>query len=441
MARLVKDNLPERFTSVPARHVAAAVVGNALEFYDFLTYAYFAVYIGRVFFPSSSPSASLLASLATFGAGFVTRPIGGIVIGRMGDRLGRRPAMLLSFSLMGIAIVGLALTPPYSKIRIAAPILVILFRLLQGFALGGEVGPTTAFMLEAASPGRRGFYAAFQPWTQGLSILISGLVGFGIASILNERQLQAFGWRIAFLLGAVIVPFGMMIRRSLPETLYGHEAARSERVAWRPYVPVAVLGFFLLASGTTGSYVRTYMTTYAILTLNMSAKLGFAATIMVGAGEVLACLPVGMLSDRIGRKPVMLMAGTLLSLSILPGFRIMENYRSASTLLACVATLSILGAAWTTPLITWLAESLPAQIRASGLAFVYAAAISVFGGTTQYVVTWMIKLTGSPLAPGYYWTAAAVIGLTAAVLAHESSPRRIAECATPAAELPDETAH
>jgi MHS family citrate/tricarballylate:H+ symporter-like MFS transporter len=166
----------EARATIPARQVAAVVIGNALEFYDFLTYAFFAVYIGRAFFPSDVPTASLLASLATFGAGFVTRPVGSLVIGRMGDRAGRRPAMVLSFSLMGLAIVGLALTPPQASIGVAAPILVIFFRMLQGFALGGEVGPTTAFLLEAAPPERRGFYAAFQSWTQDLSVLCAGLV-------------------------------------------------------------------------------------------------------------------------------------------------------------------------------------------------------------------------------------------------------------------------
>src|SRR6476660_7425925 len=213
-------NAPPIRSSIPARYVAAVVAGNALEFYDFLTYAFFAVYIGRAFFPSSTPAGSLLASLATFGVGFVTRPIGSIVIGRMGDRVGRKPAMVLTFALMGVAITGLALTPPHSMIGVAAPILVIFFRMLQGFALGGEVGPTTAFLMEAAPPERRGFYTAFQSWTQHLAVLISGLVGYALANILNERQLQDYGWRIAFLIGSVIVPFGLMVRRNLPETLH-----------------------------------------------------------------------------------------------------------------------------------------------------------------------------------------------------------------------------
>src|SRR5271170_642639 len=241
--------------SDPARHIVAVVVGNALEFYDFVTYAFFAVYIGRAFFPSTDPTASLLASLGTFGVGFVTRPIGGLVIGRMGDRLGRKPAMILSFSLMGVAITGLALTPPHSMIGVAAPVLVILFRMLQGFALGGEVGPTTAFLLEAAPPERRGFYTAFQYWTQNVSILFSGLVGLALANALSEQQLQDFGWRIAFLLGAAIVPVGLLMRRNLPETFHASGGAEGERIPLRPYLPLAVLGVMLLASATIGSYV------------------------------------------------------------------------------------------------------------------------------------------------------------------------------------------
>jgi MFS transporter, MHS family, citrate/tricarballylate:H+ symporter len=433
------NELPERSVGIPARHVAAVVVGNALEFYDFLTYAYFAVYIGRAFFPSSSPSSSLLASLATFGVGFVTRPIGGVVIGWIGDRVGRKPAMLLSFSLMGVAIVGLALTPPRSMIGIAAPLLVILFRMVQGFALGGEVGPATAFMLEAAPPQRRGFYTAFQPWTQSVSILISGLIGFGLSNILDDRQLQAFGWRIAFLIGAAIIPFGLMVRRSLPETFDRREATEPERIPLRPYLSVAVLGLLILASATIGSYVRTYMTTYAIAILHMPARVAFAATIIVGLGGIVVILPSGMLSDRIGRKPVIIIFATLCSFSILPAFQIIERHRTPSALLGCVAVLSILGESWGSPLITWLAESLPAPIRASGLSIVYAVAIAAFGGTTQYTITWIIKVTSNPLAPAYYWTAAAVVGLAAAVLTRESSVCPFAKREAATAELVDDS--
>jgi MFS transporter, MHS family, citrate/tricarballylate:H+ symporter len=421
--------------SVPARHIAAVVVGNALEFYDFLTYAYFAVYIGRAFFPSSDPTASLLASLGTFGVGFVTRPIGSLVIGRMGDRLGRKPAMVLSFSLMGVAITGLALTPSYSTIGFAAPVLVILFRMLQGFALGGEVGPTTAFLLEAAPPERRGFYTAFQYWTQNVSILFSGLVGLALANALSEQQLQDFGWRIAFLLGAAIVPVGLLMRRNLPETFHAADATTGERVPLRPYLPLAVLGLILFASATIGSYVRTYLTTYAIATLHMRANVAFAATVVVGLCGVAVSLGSGALSDRIGRKPVMLAPLVLLLVLILPAFYVISRYRTTATLLGATAVLTILAELSACPMVTWLTESLPATIRSGGVAVIYAFSIAAFGGTTQYAVTWLIRKTGNPLAPAWYWTVATVVGVVAICFTRESAPLKVARSGAVSAQL------
>jgi MFS transporter, MHS family, citrate/tricarballylate:H+ symporter len=419
--------MAEAHASVPARHVVAVVVGNALEFYDFLTYAFFAVYIGRAFFPSASPAASLLASLGTFGVGFVTRPIGGFVIGRMGDRLGRKPAMIFSFSLMGIAIAGLALTPPHSMIGVAAPVLVVFFRMLQGFALGGEVGPTTAFLLEAAPPERRGFYTAFQYWTQDLSVLISGLVGFGLANALSEQQLQDFGWRIAFLVGAAIVPFGLMLRRSLPETFHARDGGKRERISLRPYLWVVVLGLLLLANGTIATYTTDYMTTYAIATLHMHTNVAFAATVVVGLSGVVFDLMSGALSDRIGRKPTMLLFGVPLLVSILPSFYLISHYRTTATLLGATAVMSSLVAMSTCPVIIWLTEGFPAAIRSSSVAVVYAISIATFGGSTQYAITWLIRATGNPLAPAWYWTAAAIVGVIAMTATHESAPRKLAK--------------
>ncbi len=417
----MSDSPPAR-QSIPARHIAAVVAGNALEFYDFLTYAFFAVYIGRAFFPSSNPSASLLASLATFGVGFVTRPIGSFVIGRMGDRSGRKPAMILTFALMGIAILGLALTPSYSKIGVVAPILVIAFRMLQGFALGGEVGPTTAFLLEAAPPERRGFYTAFQSWTQHLAVLISGLVGYGLSSLLTEQQLQEFGWRLAFLIGALIIPFGLIVRRGLPETFHGVERGAGESVPLHPYISVAIIGVMMLGSGTIGTYVSNYMTTYAIATLHMPARIAFAPTIVFGLTGVAFDLVSGGLSDRLGRKPVMLIPGALLLACILPAFRLITHYHTAATLVGATAVLFILLDFSVIPMVIWLTESLPASIRSGGVAVIYAVAIATFGGTTQYIVTWLIARTGNPLAPAWYWTAAAGVGLVGILAARESAP-------------------
>jgi MFS family permease len=410
---------------VPARYVAAVVVGNALEFYDFLTYAFFAVYIGRAFFPATDPATSLLASLGTFGAGFVTRPIGGFVIGVMGDRFGRKPAMILSFSLMGIAITGLALTPSYATIGVIAPALVLVFRMLQGFALGGEVGPTTAFLLESAPPERRGFYTSFQAWTQNWAVLLSGLVGLILANTLSEQQLERFGWRIAFLLGAIIVPFGLMMRRSLPETFHATSAAHRKPTLLRPYAKVAALGVVLLASATIGAYIADYLTTYAIATLHMPANIAFVATVVVGLGGVVFDLVSGALSDRIGRKPMMIIPAVLLLLSIIPAFYLISRYRTPSALLVVAGVLSSLAELSTCPMVVWLTESFPAAIRSGSVAIIYAVSIATFGGTTQYTVTWLIRATGNPLAPAWYWSVAVVIGLIAMFATHESAPRKV----------------
>ena len=420
------DALGSRKT-VPALHVAAVVVGNALEFYDFLTFSFFAVYIGRAFFPSNDPSASLLASLATFGAGFVTRPIGALVIGRMGDRLGRKPAMIVSFWMMGIEIIGLALTPSRATIGIAAPVLVVFFRMLQGFALGGEVGPTTAFLLELAPPERRGFFTAFQFWTQDLAILIAGLVGFSLANVLPEQQLQDFGWRIAFLVGAAIVPLGLVMRRSLPETFHTPPGGKSEHVPLRPYLPLALFGLMMLACSTIGAYIGDYMTTYAIATLHMTANIAFAATVVVGLSGVVFDLFTWAMSDRIGRKPMMIIPGVLLLALILPGFYLISHHPTMIVFLATIAVQASLAAMSAGPAVVWLTESLPASIRSGSVAVIYAVSIATFGGSTQFAVTWLIKTTGNPMAPAWYWMAAMCVGLVAMCSVHESAPRRVAE--------------
>lgn len=424
------NSMPETRGGIPARHIAAVVAGNALEFYDFLTYAFFAVYIGRAIFPSSDPTASLLASLGTFGVGFIMRPIGGMVIGRMGDRAGRKPAMVFSFTLMGVSIVGLALTPPHSMIGFAAPMLAIFFRMLQGFALGGEVGPTTAFLLEAAPPENRGFYTAFQLWSQHLSVLLAGLVGFGLANLLDARQLQDFGWRVAFLVGAAIVPFGLVMRRSLPETFHAPEGGARNRTPLRPHLATAALGLVLLGSTTVGNYIANYMTTYALATLHMPANSAFLATIVVGMSGVAFDLVSGAISDRIGRKPMMLIPGALLLAAIFPAFSLLSRYRTTSALLGASGVLMSLAVLSSGPTLIWLTESLPAEIRSGGVATVYAFAIATFGGTTQYAVTWLIKLSGNPLVPAWYWIAAAAAGLAAMSIARESAPRKISKTET-----------
>lgn len=411
---------------MPARDVVAVVIGNGLEFYNFIAYAFFALQISHTFFPASTPATSLLLALATFGAGFLMRPLGAAVLGRLADRAGRRPAMLVSFTLMGIGMVGLALTPSYRSIGIAAPLLVIGWRLLQGFSVGGEVGPSLAYLVEAAPPGRRGLYSSFQPMTADAAACCAGLVGVALSSLLTPQSLDAFGWRIAFLLGAAIVPVGLSLRQALPETLADADPPSTAAAPASGYGRVAVLGFGMLASGTVIGYVQDYFTTYAADTLGMSPQLAFAAT-MVSAFSMMCCDPLGgWLSDRLGRRPVMIVSTALLAGCTYPVFAAIVHFHSAAVLYGGCVLLGIFTGLNQGPVVAALAESLPRRVRAGTLSLVYALAIAVFGGTTQFAVKWLLRESGNALAPGWYMLAAALVGLAAMSLLRESAPVRVA---------------
>lgn len=411
------------------RQVAAVVTGNGLEFYDFLTFSFFAVQIGQTFFPSKDPVVSLLSSLATFGAGFLTRPVGAFFIGRFADRAGRRPAMMLSFGLMGVAITGIALTPSYHQIGFAAPVLAVFFRLLQGFALGGEVGPSTAYLLEAAPPHRRGFYASLQYMGQDTAVLCAGLMGVLLSSVLSADGLRDYGWRIALLVGTVIVPFALILRRGLAETLEpaapaatGADQAKTP-IPWR----VVILGFAMLAAGTTANYVLDYMTTYASTTLHMATKLAFGATVAVGLAGLTCDMLGGVLSDRFGRRPVMLSFWIALLAAVGPCFWLIAHFRNLPALMAATAILSGLLNLSTSAMLTSVTESLPMQVRSGTLAIVYALAISVFGGSAQFNVAALTHLLHSELAPAFYMGGGVLIGLAAMLMMRESAPVRVGE--------------
>jgi MFS family permease len=408
---------------LPARHVFAVALGNAVEFYDFVTYAFFAAQIGRAFFPSDTPGTSLLASLATFGAGFLTRPLGAFVLGRLGDRLGRKPAMLASFALIGVGVIGLPLVPPYSSIGILAPLLAIGFRLLQGFALGGEVGPSTAFMMEAAPLLRRGLYISMQAMSADVAVMVAGLVGVGLASVLDPAALDSWGWRVALLAGGVIVPIGLLLRRQLGETLQPTQAA-GDQPAIPNYRRVAAAGLALLAAATTTSYLLNYMTTYSSSTLGISPKIAFGATAIVGLCGVI-CDPLGgWLSDRYGRKPIMIFPWLCLAVAVFPCFTWLEHERTGLALYIACGVLASASTLSTSASLVAVTESLPHRVRSGGLAIIYALAISIFGGSTQFTVAWLTRLSGNPLTPAWYMIGGVMVGLIALRVMPETAPIR-----------------
>ena len=412
--------------------VLGATIGNMLEFYDFVTYSFFATQIGHAFFPTKSEFASLLLSLATFGAGFVTRPIGAIVIGSYSDRVGRRPAMTLSFAMMGIAILVLAVTPSYDSIGVAAPIVVILARLTQGFSLGGEVGPTTAYLMEAAPVERRGLVVSLQPVSQQIAATAGALVGEILSLTMTTDALDTYGWRIAFLLGAGTLPFGLWLRRRLPETLHRAETPaiaveNKETVkTLRGNTRLLGLGLVILASGTIITYVAQYMTTYAQHTLHVDAPLAFATTVVVNGVGVAAALLGGWLADRAGRWPIMVWPQIAALLLTYPVFLWVVDSRNSFALLGGLGLLALIGSIPYSAFYVALAEGLPKNIRGGAFATIYAVAIAIFGGTAQLIVAWLTEVTGNALAPAWYLLLATAAGLCAMIFMPETAPSKAA---------------
>src|SRR5690348_1770769 len=398
--------------------IAAVASGNALEFYDFVTYSFFAVQIGRSLFPGDA-SQSLIPSLATFGVGFVSRPLGGLIIGRMADRRGRKPAMILSFTLVGIGIVGLALTPSYATIGAAASGLAVLFRLIQGFALGGEVGPNAAFLMEAAPANKRGFYLSIHLATADAAVLVAGFVGLALSSLLSGPLLDAWGWRIAFLIGASIVPFGLALRRTLEETLPPEAKQPPPPGSLRPLLLTAGAGMMILGAGTISNYTLGYLTTYAQDTLHMAVRSAFGATVVLGLVGALSDLGTGWLVDRFGPKRVLAGPWILLILLAVPTFYFLDATRTATALYGATALLTLLHIFGSSAAILLFILALPARVRAGSLSLVYALAIAIFGGTTQVMEKLLIRWTGSPVAPGWYMVVAVAAGLAGALLIRE----------------------
>jgi MFS family permease len=410
--------------------VAGAVAGNALEFYDFVIYAFFAVYIGKAFFPAGGEFGSLLASMATFGVGFLMRPLGAVIIGRFADRAGRKPAMILTVVLITIGTLGLAATPAYSMIGAAAPVIVVICRLIQGFALGGEVGPSTALLVEAAPPGRRGLYASWQLASQGMAVTVGGVIGVAVSLLLTASQLASWGWRIPFLFSVLLVPVATYIRRHIPETLEEAPKAgarRSTEDSLSGNLRYVVLGTLVLLAGAVSSQVGNYMTTFAIQVLKLSPTLAQASVLMGGALTFVFGLAGGVVCDAWGRKVAMIVPRVALAVLIVPMFWWLSTAPGAASLLAATAVLAALTAASAAAGLVAIPELMPARFRSTGIAITYGVGTAIFGGTTQFFVTWIISVTHSALAPAYYVVATSVISLIATALLPETRNRHIGD--------------
>jgi len=400
-----------------AKGVFAAVLGNGFEFFDFTVYATYLGMIGQAFFPSDNVFVSDLASAATFGVGFIARPLGGALIGAYGDRAGRKPAMTLSIGLMAIGSALIAVTPGYAAIGVWAPILLIVARLFQGFAVGGEVGPATMFLLEAAPPNQRMFFASWQLASQNLGALVSGLLGVLLALALSKSSLNDWGWRVPFALGVLIAPVGIYIRSQLVETLdaslrgISRDTGAIISTVIRSNWLGLLVGLALISGGTITQYFLIYMTLYAIRTLQLPDSTAMLATATLGITGGLGALAGGLLADRWGLRATVIAPRILLMIVLFPVMKFLIANPSGTTLVLAITILSLLQAASValvvalTPLIF-----LPA-VRATGLSITYSVGVAMFGGTAIPIFTWLVGVTGDPLASTYYVMAANVVML------------------------------
>ena len=406
--------------------IAAAVIGNALEWYDFIVCGFFTVVIARLFFPSDSQYASLLLTTGTFGVGFFMRPVGGILLGVYADRRGRKAALLMVIALMTVAIAMIAFAPTYAAIGVGAPLIMVLARLLQGFSAGGEFASATAFLTESAPAGRRGLYGSWQMVGQGLAVLLGAILGTVLTRSLTPEMLDSWGWRIPFLFGLIIGPVGLYIRRNLDETSAFLQSSRSaagqqgsgSMLMSHVKEMLACLG--MVVSGTISFYViLIYIPTFARTQLHIPLDQAFLAQSIGLAVEVVLIPICGLLSDFVGRKPVMIVALVLDLLVTYPLFSWVSASPSFGALLTMQIILCGLFGVFNGPISTALAEQFPTRVRSTALAIAYNIAVMLFGGFAQFFVTWLIQATGTPIAPAYYLMFGAAVGLLAAFFLKE----------------------
>jgi MHS family proline/betaine transporter-like MFS transporter len=399
--------------------VSAAVIGNVLEWYDFAVYGYMAGLIGQNFFPAKDEVTQLLAAFAVFGVGFLARPLGGIVIGRIGDVKGRKTALLITIFLMAAGTVLIGILPTYATIGILGPALVVFARLLQGFSAGGEWGGSTAFIVEWAGEGKRGFYGSFQQCSVSAGLLLGSGVAALVTTFVPSEAMQSWGWRIPFLLGGLLGPVGMYMRRNIDET------PAFTRAQQQPAKPAAgeVAPFWLAARAfgftvlwTVSFYIfLSYMPTFTRTYLKLSSA-GALWSNTVGLLVLMVAIPpMGLLSDRIGRKPLLLTCCAAFILLPYPVYTALLAGASFGAILLVQVVTGLVISLFSGPGPAAISEIFPTKTRSTWMSTGYALSVAIFGGFAPYIATWLIKATGSPIAPFYYVIASGVV--TFAVIA------------------------
>jgi MHS family citrate/tricarballylate:H+ symporter-like MFS transporter len=415
--------------ALPAQQVASRFStvlrvssGNFLEMFDFFLYGFYATNIANTFFPSTSDSASLMMTFVTFGAGFLMRPLGAILLGGFIDRIGRRKGLIVTLAIMSCGTILIAFVPGYATIGIAAPILVLVGRLLQGFSAGVELGGVSVYLSEMATPGRKGFFVSWQSASQQAAIMFAALLGFLLNREMGAATVTEWAWRIPFFVGCAIIPAVFVIRRSLQETEEFmarkhrpefHEIMKSMASNWR----LVLLGMMMVVMTTVSFYLITvYAPTFGKNVLKLSTTDSLLVTFCIGLSNFIWLPVMGALSDRIGRWPLLVVFTALPILTAHPVLAWLVHDTTFAHMLEAELWLSFMYASYNGAAVVALTEIMPVDVRTVGFSLAYSLATAIFGGFTPVVCTWLIASTGDKAAPGYWMATAAACGLVATLL-------------------------
>jgi len=423
-------NGDSRFEKV--KTVLRVTSGNFLEMFDFFLFGIYASHIAKAFFPSENEFASLMSVFLTFAAGFFMRPIGAIVLGAYIDRIGRRKGLLLTLVVMAMGTVLIAAVPGYATIGIAAPLLVLLGRLLQGFSAGVELGGVSVYLSEMATPGHKGFYVSWQSASQQAAIIVAALIGFSLNKLLEPAQVSEWGWRIPFWIGCMIVPFIFFIRRSLQETeefsrRTHHPSLHEIAVTLVANMSVVLGGMALVVMTTVSFYLITvYTPSFGKNVLKLTEADSLLVTIAVGLSNFCWLPLFGALSDKIGRKPILIFFTLLALVSVYPALSWLVQGPTFAKMLAVELWLSFIYAGYNGAMVVALTELVPVAVRTAGFSLAYSLATAL-GGSSLAVSTWLIRATGDNAAPGFWMSFAACCGLLATfyLYRHQSRARSV----------------
>jgi MHS family citrate/tricarballylate:H+ symporter-like MFS transporter len=391
--------------------------GNFLEMFDFFLFGFYASHIAAAFFPAGSDFASLMFTFMTFGAGFLMRPLGAVILGSYVDRIGRRRGLILTLAIMAMGTILIAFVPGYASIGLLAPFLVLVGRLLQGFSAGVELGGVSVYLSEMATPGHKGFYVSWQSGSQQVAIMVAAVFGYALSLYMSPADIGAWGWRIPFFIGCLIVPFIFLIRRSLEETetflARKHRPSASEAIRsiidnWQ----IVLAGMLLVVMTTVSFYLITvYTPTFGRNVLKLSETDSLVVTFFVGLSNLFWLPVMGALSDRIGRRPLLIAFTALTIVTAYPAMAWLVAEPTFAKMLAVELWLSFLYGSYNGAMVVALTEIVPASVRTAGFSLAYSLATALFGGFSLAISTSLIKLTGNNAAPALWMTFAAVCGL------------------------------